>query len=180
MTQYAVVKRYDVELTEQQSEGVRLFLFGAIGGLSDDDESAWRKLWRNIKKLEVGEMFNFEVKFPRNWKFHKKFMQLLHYAFDMWEPQRNHKSYRGQPVTKNFESFRADITILAGYYEQTFDVANNKFKLLPMSISFAKMDDAEFERLYNAVVDVILQHVLNNYKDRDELDAIVDKLSGFF
>ena len=47
------------------------------------------------------------------------------------------------------------------------------------SISFANMDDAEFEQVYQATVTVLLREVLTTYKDRAELDAVVERIVGF-
>jgi lipoate synthase len=52
-------------------------------------------------------------------------------------------------------------------------------KLEAQSISFASMDDAEFEQVYSAVADVILQKVLVTYAGRDELDDVMRKVVGF-
>ena len=117
--------------------------------------------------------------FPRNGKFHRKYFALLNLGFDSWEPDRKHKSYKGREVAKNFERFREDITILAGYYFQTFDL-QGRMVLKAQSISFANMDDVEFERLYSAVVDVLLREVCKNYKNRAEIDRVVNELVGFF
>jgi len=88
------------------------------------------------------------------------------------------KSYKGRVMEKNREQFREDILILAGFYEQTFDL-KGRMRLRAKSISFAKMDDSEFERVYQSVVTVLLREVLTTYKDRAELDAVVERVLGF-
>ncbi len=123
-------------------------------------------------------MMVLEVVQPRNPKFHRKFFALLNLGFEAWEPGRKHKTHKGIPVSKNFEQFREDITILAGFYEQTFDL-HGRLKLKAKSISFAKMEEPEFEQLYSAVADVLLEHVLTKYAGREELDSVVNQLMGF-
>ena len=88
------------------------------------------------------------------------------------------KTYKGREVSKNFERFRKDVLILAGFYDQTFDLRGN-MKLEAQSISFSSMDDAEFERVYSAVADVILEHVLDDYSGREEFDRVVEQMMGF-
>lgn len=158
--------------------GVREFLFGVVDGFGQQDKSAWRRFWKRIARAEAGEMFQVEAVAPRNGKFHRKFFALLTVGFDAWEPDRMRKSYKGMPVEKNFEQFREDITILAGYYTQTFDL-KGRLVLRAKSISFAAMDDTEFEALYSAVVDVLLARVCTQYAGRAELDRVVEQVIGF-
>lgn len=157
---------------------VSKFLFEIFDGWTDADKKSWHKLWRHLITLEPGEFALVEFIFPRNPKFHRKFFGLLNFAFDAWEPDRVRKSYKGRPVAKNFDQFREDVLILAGYSEQTFDLKGN-MKLKAKSISFAKMDDAEFEQVYSAVVDVILADVLKTYANREELEEVVQRVMGF-
>lgn len=159
-------------------ETVRNFIFGVFDGFTEQDKKAWKGFWRRLIKMEAGEMAQAEMAIPRNYRFHKKFFALLHFAFDAWEPDRFHKSYKGMPVAKNFERFRKDVTVQAGYYDQTFDLDGN-MKLEAQSISFANMNDVEFEAVYSAVADVILGKVLTTYTGRDELDDVMKQVVGF-
>jgi len=178
MAAFTITKRVEITLTPQVKEALYFYLFDVLGGVTEEDHKQWKRLWAKINRLEAGEIINFEAIFPRNAKFHRKFFALLNFAFEAWEPERSHKSYKGRPITKNFERFRKDVIVYAGYYEQTFDLKGN-MKLEPLSMSFAKMDQPEFELLYNAVATVILENVLSNYKDRNELDAVIEQIIGF-
>jgi len=157
---------------------VRELLFGIFDGFGDNSRKAWRGLWRRLINFEPGEMVQVEFIVPRNPKFHRKFFALLQVGYDAWEPGRKHKTHKGMPVAKNFEQFREDITILAGFYEQTFDL-QGRMTLRAKSISFANMEDPEFEQLYSAVADVLLQHILTKYAGREELDNVVNQVLGF-
>lgn len=159
-------------------DAARELLFGSLDGLSESDQKTWRRFWRNVIQMEPGEMMRVEAVIPRNGKFHRKFFVLLTIGFDAWEPPRKRKSYKGHPVQKNFEQFREDVTIAAGFYDQTFDL-RGRMKIRAKSISFGKMDDAEFEKVYSAVANVLLGGVLVRYAGRDELDSVVEKLISF-
>jgi hypothetical protein len=159
-------------------DGARQLLFGALDGFGKDGQRAWRRIWKRLINMEPGELAKVEMSIPRNGKFHRKFFALLNVGFEHWQSGRKHKTYKGRPVEKNFETFREDITVMAGFYEQHFDVRGNMV-LKAKSISFAKMDDIEFERLYSAVADVLLAHVLTSYAGRDELDEVVEKVMRF-
>jgi hypothetical protein len=47
------------------------------------------------------------------------------------------------------------------------------------SISYAALDDAQFEELYSAVIDVLLREVCTRYAGRAELEAVAEKFMGF-
>lgn len=179
MADITLVKTHDIELTEIERVALQKLLFGGyVAGLGDDDQAEWHKVWSRIKKLGEGELMKFTFKVIRNGKFHRRFFAMLNVGYDAWEPQRKHKSYKGIPVTKNFEQFREDVLILSGFYEQTFDL-NGHMVLKAKSISFSNMCQDEFEKVYSAVCDVLLEKVLTTYKDRAELDQVIERLIGF-
>jgi len=165
-------------LSEPQIAAMMRSLFGIVDGLSLTDKAAWRRFWSRVTRLEEGELLTVETKIPRNGRLLRKFFALLNVGFDAWEPDRKHKTYRGQPIQKNFEEFRSDITILAGFYEQTFDLSG-RMKLKAKSIAFANMTEDEFEKVFDAVATVLLEKVLVNYKGREELERVVNDIMGF-
>jgi hypothetical protein len=150
---------------------------GKLRGISEKDDRAWKKFKGLVPGLGDGEIVKVSYSLPRNPLFHRKFFAMLNVGFDHWEPARKKKTYKGMPIEKNFDQFRSDVTILAGYYEQTFDL-KGRMKLKAKSISFAKMDQEAFEGLYSAVANVLLKMVLTNYS-RDDLDQVVEKLLQF-
>lgn len=141
------------------------------GCLCPDDEQTVEY----VKKLKVGAPISAEVKQPRNYEFHKKYFALLALGFDYFEPEAN--EYKGHPVEKNFERFRHDIAILAGYYTFVTDI-KGEVKAQAKSISFGSMSQEEFESLYSKTIDVLLKYVLRNYSE-EELRIAVDQIVGF-
>lgn len=125
-----------------------------------------------VGKLKLGQSLRAVVTKQRNPAFHRKHFALLNFAFDHWEPEG--KQYKGEPVQKNFEQFRRDVTILAGYFDTTYTL-KGEVRLVPKSISFASMDNDEFSALYNATINVILSRILTKYT-RDDLDNVIDQL----
>ncbi len=178
MSRVTIIRTSDLPPAESMLEQVRRFLFGLFDGWSRTDKQGWRKIWKRLMDLEPGEFAVIEFVIPRNAKFHRKFFSMLHFAFDSWEPGRMRKTYKGKEVSKNFERFRKDVLILAGFYDQTFDL-KGRMKLEAHSVSFSNMDDAEFEEVYSAVASVILEHVLTGYSGREELDRVVDQMMGY-
>jgi len=146
--------------------------------MSERDQAAYVRFRSRLKNAEPGEVIEIDAKLPRNSRFHRKFFALLNLGFEHWEPGRKHKQYKGVPVAKNFEHFRKEVVILAGFYEQTFDLEGN-MKLEAKSISFASMEEPEFEEVFSAVANVLLEKVFITYKDRKELDEVLQKVMGF-
>ena len=128
-----------------------------------------------IESLKCGQGVTAEIKRTRNVQFHRKLFALLNYAYDSWEPES--QEYKGQLVQKNFDRFRADITIMAGFYTSAVNL-NGDVRLTPKSISFANMEQQDFDQLYNSIITVILSKVLCNYT-RNDLDAVVDNIMGY-
>lgn len=112
----------------------------------------------------------------RNYKFLKKYFALLNIAFENWEPGEINSKY-GVPE-KNFDRFRSDCTILAGFYE-TYIRIDGTVRIEPKSISFSRMDNEEFSRLYNETITVLLNFVYKKKLSPEELNDIVEKYMEF-
>lgn len=124
-----------------------------------------------LKKIKRGEVVRVTLTRPRNYQFHKKWFRLVKFAFEQWEPVDSH-SYRTIIPEKNFERFRKDIIILAGYYDSFYRV-DGSVRMEAKSISFASMTEEEFEKLYSATIDVILNKILIHGYDRPELERVL-------
>jgi len=128
-----------------------------------------------IARLKLGAPVKAEVKRMRNYQFHKKLFALLNFAFENWEPVE--ATYKGQVVRKNFDQFRNDVTCLAGFGETTITL-KGEVRVVAKSISFGAMSQDEFDALYNAVCEVVVKRVLQNY-DREALDEVMERLTRF-
>lgn len=131
------------------------------------------------QKLKVGDVVRADFKKARNGKFHRKYMSLLNLAFDYFEPKA--VVYRGQSVTptKNFDEFRRWIAVQAGYYD-VVGYPDGCVRVRARSISFANMDEVEFDGLYSASIDVLMAHVLfGKFKSAAEVDNAVNQLMGY-
>ena len=120
-----------------------------------------------FEKLSNGQTYKIKVTKSRNPNFHAKVLGMLRTAFDYWEPTSSQLP-QGVDVVKDFDRFRKDLTIQAGFYEIVW-LLNGKFILEAKSISFDSMEQTEFEELFNAYVDVILNSP--NIVPKDELSA---------
>ena len=96
------------------------------------------------KRHKFGEVVEFEHKQVRNVKFHRKFFSMLNLTF------------QNQDITDNQNDFREAVTIAAGYFHYQKQIDGTEIKRAD-SISFAKMDDIEFGRVYEDVFCVCLK-----------------------
>lgn len=110
---------------------------------------------------------------PRNAKFHRKYFTLLNFAYEQFEPEEVEGKY-GIVPEKDRDQFREDIIILAGFYRIVRRV-NGQEIVVAKSISFARMDQDEFDELYSKTITVVLKYVLKNYSGED-LENVVDQL----
>lgn len=120
-------------------EGARRLLFGALDGFSRDDKRAWRKFWRRLTRMEPGEIAQAEMVFPRSSPYHRRHMAIEAAVFD------------AQERFDDFDMFRDWLKIGAAWVVWV-PGAKGGIVPLPKSISYAKADQAEFERYHEAVI----------------------------
>lgn len=128
-----------------------------------------------IAKLKLGAGVRATIVRQNNLQFHRKFFALLNLGFEAWEP--GELLYNGVTVAKQFDQFRRDIVILAGYYESAINF-KGEVRLTAKSLSFASMPQEEREALYSAVINVLLTRVLTQYT-REDLDNVVEQILSF-
>lgn len=90
-------------------------------------------------KLKMGEVYEVEIKKKRNYEFLKKYMALINLC------------HENQEQFEMFDDTREYLTIKAGYYRKV-EMPNGNIQVKPKSISFASMDDIEFDDLYQKVI----------------------------
>lgn len=66
-----------------------------------------------------------------------------------------------------FERFRKDLTILAGFYEQTVRL-NGDVRTEAKSLSFANMKPDEFERCYKAMINAAIKYIFRGCNEITE------------
>ena len=122
-----------------------------------------------MDKQANGTYLTCEIKKPRNGKFHRKYFALLNTGFEWWNPfvpeiENDIQKY-GVPE-KNFERFRKEVIILAGYCDPVFNT-RGELRLEAKSISFANMDDDVFADLYDKTLNVLLKLAPSHIKKQD-------------
>ena len=120
---------------------MKLYVKNTLAGLiplypSDLDEK---------KKLTLNKEYEIEIKAPRNYEFHKKFMALVNLG------------HQNTQLEMGFDTYRKYVTQKAGYYN-TYNTPKGVF-IEAQSISFASMNEIQFQEVYSRVIDVIIKDI---------------------
>lgn len=90
-------------------------------------------------------------------------------------------SQRSRDITliKSFEPFRAWVTVGAGFYDE-FIFPDGTISRVPKSISFANMDEDQFQQLYKSVLNVLWLYILfRSFKSEEEAGNVAAQLMEF-
>lgn len=120
------------------------------------------------RKLKVGGSVLCEITRPRNYEFHKKFFALLRLTFDNL-PERLVRMLDIHSEEDLLTSIKIDLGLFSVVYVGGREVVKVG------SISFAAMDNSEFERFYGRSLDIILSRYLRG-TDRQSL---IDEIDNF-
>jgi hypothetical protein len=132
-----------------------------IKQLNNTFKIAFDSDFEKAKKIKVGEPLEYEYKQLRNIKFHRKLFALLNMVF------------QNQEIYNNIEHLRKDLTIEAGYYDLRANIHGEEIKEAK-SISFANMDQDEFDSYYSAVLDTVVKYFHFDKQD------IIDNIEQYF
>lgn len=117
--------------------------------------------FEQAKKIKAGEFYEFSYSKPRNYLFHKKFFALVELV------------YQNQEAYSNKDDLREDLTIDAGFYRVTTNLQGNEVKKAK-SISFAQMDEIEFNEFYNRFIDAVVRWLKIDKQD------LIDNITQYF
>lgn len=112
-----------------------------------------------LTKFKTGEMYPVEIKQFRNIAFHRKAFAFFNFCFEHWCSENQYQS-----ENKQFDVFRAHMTVLAGFYDEYHGI-DGRCRVEAKSIAFGNMSPEEFEELYSALINVALQKI---FKTADE------------
>ena len=115
------------------------------------------------KKLKKGVTYEATIKLVRNPQFLRKYFALINCAWEyLTEAQQVF-------FKNNKEVFRKTIEVAAGHCELHYSIERREWLEIPKSISFEKMDEAEFSTLYERVKDVLFEIFLKSV-NREEFE----------
>jgi len=154
-----------------------MFIKAAAGLVPADDQT---RDWYSKKKL--GSTIQVDATEMRNGAFFRKWFALVKLGFDYWKDDAATIEFKGERVQPDFERFRKDVTISAGFY---YPVVNLKgeVRIEPESLKWSQMTEERFSELYNATIQVLLQRVFNGTVCRtmteSELRSVADQIVEF-
>ena len=144
---------------------------GALIPASEEDADA-------LKRFRVGGMINAKITQMRNVQFFKKWFKLVRVAYDLWIELSEMPLYKGEKIQPNFEKFRQDLTIMAGYSDVVVNI-RLEARAVAKSIAWGNMDEDDFQKLYNATINAVLTKVLHGKSVTEQrlhemCDAVMD------
>lgn len=124
-----------------------------------------------IAKLKTGEIYSCDIKLNQNYRLHKKMFAFFAFCCDHYygDSEAHNDEYKLDYVRKK-------LTVIAGYYKQVFNRDGTNFELVPLSISYEKMQPDERSEFYKRIVDAALKRVFDRTTDENTLN----KLMSFF
>ncbi|WP_285130326.1 DUF1367 family protein [Leclercia adecarboxylata] len=85
----------------------------------------------------------------------------------------------GISLCKSYDAYRAWVIVEAGHYD-AIQLPDGTLRKYPRSISFANMDETEFQQLYKAALDVLWRWILSrSFKDQRAVENAASQLMGF-
>lgn len=106
----------------------------------------------DLKSYKIGETYKAKITKPRNYEFHKKFFAFVHFCYYHMPDTLNE-------IIKSEEDMLDFIKIGVGHCKSWITPKGDKV-YIPKSISFAKMDGAEFDKFYRECLDFVCKHIL--------------------
>ena len=141
---------------------MELYLLNTASGLKPcDDEDYEKKL-----RLRPGRIYKCKVTLARNYEFHKKFFALVRLTFDNL-PSRLAEYWGINNEEDMLRRFKRDL----GYFTSTVNERGER-EIEYGSISFAAMEQYEFERFYNQCIDLVLSKYIRGLEREDLITEI--------
>lgn len=105
--------------------------------------------------------------------------EALYNAADMYLNTVGLTRSRDIVLLKHFESFREWATIQAGFFYE-YTMPDGSRRKIAKSISFASMDDAEFNGVYQSVLNVLWNYILRRkFRSANDAENAASQLMSF-
>lgn len=135
-----------------------------------------------MRHFPLGSIGKLDVKLMRNYQFFKKWWALVKLGFDHFADTCERQEYKGQQILPDFDRFRKDVTILAGFYEPKWNL-NGEMRIEAESLAWGTMSEERFTKLYDATIQVLLRKVFNGQRSRrwseEELRDVTEQVMRF-
>ena len=139
----------------------------SLGALRAADDAATQAL----KGIAAGEYLKIDLTRPRNPQFHRLFFALLTVVFENLPEDLEHK----YPTVKRL---LWEVKLQMGFFEM-HETLGGKMVPIPGSISFAKMDDVEFETFFQTAIGICRKYFLPAVSESGLRESIDAELSRY-
>lgn len=119
------------------------------------------------QRLRIGSTVRCRVSQLRNYKFHKKFFALVRLTYDNL-PLPLVERWNIHSTDDMLRRFKRDL----GYFTSSVNELGER-EIEYSSISFAAMDEEEFERFYNGSVNLVLDKYIRGL-EREDLEEEIE------
>lgn len=157
---------------------MEILLIRTPTGFAPADDEAQEQ----CRKYKLGSLSKLDIKQMRNGAFFRKWWALVKLGYDYFSDSCEQHTHKGQQVLPNFERFRKDITILAGFHHAVWNV-NGEMRLEADSLAWGSMTEETFGKLYDATIQVLLNKVFNGKRvqawTEQELRSVIDDIERF-
>ncbi len=147
---------------------LKLHSGGKLETINEDGEKFFRA-------SKVGKVFKCKISEIRNYKYHQKLITLFSMMHDIL-PAPADVEFMDRTITPEhtFDNTRRYLTVKAGYYSVN-GYPDGSVRVEAKSISFANMDQDEFENLYSSVINACLK-VLPETWDEENLRETANEI----
>jgi hypothetical protein len=127
--------------------------------------------YEKTTKFKTGEQYDADIKLSRNPAFLRKTMVFFHFCFNHWDGNKVHAFCS---EAEQFDRFRKDLTILAGFYIQS-ERLDGSLRTEAESLAFGNMSEERFQECYLALIRAALKHIFHDADTNTE-----NQLMDFF
>lgn len=135
-----------------------------------------------LRKKKLGATILVEPREMRNGAFFRKWWALVKLGYDYWSENVQTLEYKGERVLPNFDRFRKDVTISAGFFNPVVNL-KGELRVEAESLKWASMSEERFAELYDATIHVLLQRVFNGKIcptwSEEQLRRVADQIMEF-
>lgn len=130
-----------------------------VKNLNGTLKPAYDSDYESFKKIPLNEIIEIEYKKQRNIRFHRKLFSLLNLA------------YSNQNIFDNLEDMRYCLMLECNLSEIKVNRLTGEIFKVPKSLQFAKMDEVEFNEVYNTLKQYICEWLgVTNEQINEEIE----------
>ena len=130
-----------------------------VKNLNGTLKPAYDSDYESLKKIPLNEIIEIEYKKQRNIRFHRKLFSLLNLA------------YSNQNIFDNLEDMRYCLMLECNLSEIKVNKLTGEIFKVPKSLQFAKMDEVEFNEVYNTLKQYICEWLgVTNEQINEEIE----------